>query len=329
MGIQRLAHYLGGSWVGSTANGWHPDVNPSQSDEVLAEVPDGGASVVDQAVAAAHSATSRWAITTGAQRAEVLYKAAHLLSEQRQHLGLLVAREVGKPITEALQEVERGVAILRYFAGAAVQPIGAVIPAQQSGSLQLTLRQPLGPIALISPWNFPLAIPLWKMALALAFGNTVIWKPTEVASSAASALVQVFAAAGLPAGVLNLVLGKGTTTGAALIEHRDIRAITFTGSNTVGMAIAGGDAPLQIESDLFVLKQFTVLGIFGANTSAWTYAVDLFRAGLLHLAPLISHRFPADKYEAALETVATRVPGTLKVLVTHNGRGNQKEGAAR
>jgi aldehyde dehydrogenase (NAD+) len=189
-------------------------------------------------VAAGQTAVRGWAATPGPQRAQILYQAASLLAEQRAALGLLVAREVGKPLGEAVQEVDRGVTILRYFAGEAVRPLGQVIPAQQAGSLQFSMRQPLGLVAVISPWNFPVAIPLWKIAPALAFGNTVVWKPAETASFTAFSLAQVLANAGLPAGVLNLILGKGSLTGESLVQHAGLRAITFTGSDATGMRIA-------------------------------------------------------------------------------------------
>jgi aldehyde dehydrogenase (NAD+) len=128
--------------------------------------------------------------------------------------------------------------ILRYFAAEAVHPQGQLIPAQKSGSLQFSLRQPLGPVAVISPWNFPIAIPLWKIVPALAYGNTIIWKPAEVSSLVAVRLAEVFAAAGLPVGVLNLVLGLGSGVGSSLVQQQGIRAITFTGSTGVGMKLA-------------------------------------------------------------------------------------------
>jgi len=158
--------------------------------------------------------------------------------------------EVGKPVGEALQEVDRGVVILRYFAEEAVHPMGMVIPAQRAESFQFTLRQPLGPVAVISPWNFPVAIPLWKIAPALAYGNTVVWKPAEVASLIATRLREVLAEAGLLRGVLNLVLGKGSIIGAALTGHAGIRAVTFTGSNAVGMEIAESAARRNIKYQL-------------------------------------------------------------------------------
>jgi aldehyde dehydrogenase (NAD+) len=213
-------------------------VNPSTGTDVLAQIPEGGPAIVERAVDAAQAAARGWAAATGPLRAQLLYQAASILAELRAELGLLVAREVGKPLGEAMQEVDRGMAILRYFAGEAVRSLGEVIPAQQAGSLQFSLRQPLGPLAVVSPWNFPVAIPLWKIAPALAFGNTVVWKPAETASFSASSLVQVFAQAGLPVGVLNLVLGKGAITGEALVQREGLRAITFTGSDATGMHIA-------------------------------------------------------------------------------------------
>jgi alpha-ketoglutaric semialdehyde dehydrogenase len=140
--------------------------------------------------------------------------------------------------------------ILRYFASETVHPQGLVIPAQKAGSLQFTLRQPIGPLAVISPWNFPVAIPLWKIAPALAYGNTVVWKPAETASLTALHLAEVFAAAGFPAGVINLLLGKGSAVGNALIKHEAIRGVTFTGSDGVGMGIAELAAKRNIKYQL-------------------------------------------------------------------------------
>lgn len=236
--MKPLSHYLHGEWVSSDDDGWTDDLNPSDAREVLAHIPHGSATIVERAVMSAAEAFPRWNAMSGPERAEALHRAANTLMGQRDAIALLVAKEVGKPVGEAFQEVDRGVAILRYFAEEAVHPIGQVIPAQRAGSLQFSFRQPLGVVAVISPWNFPIAIPLWKIAPALAFGNTVVWKPAEVASLTASALTHVFAESGLPNGVLNLTLGKGTITGDALVQHPDVQAVTFTGSDAVGMHIA-------------------------------------------------------------------------------------------
>jgi acyl-CoA reductase-like NAD-dependent aldehyde dehydrogenase len=246
----KLAHYVAGEWITPRDEEWGVDVNPSDATQILAQIPRGDLAVIDQAVEAAQSAFRVWKAKTGAEKADILHRAANLLAEQRQALGTLVALEVGKPVGEAVQEVDRGAMILRYFAAEAVHPIGQVIPAQKAGSLQFSLRQPLGPVAVISPWNFPVAIPLWKIAPALAYGNTIVWKPAEVASFTASKLVEVLAAAGLPSGVLNLVLGKGSAVGNRLISHEGIRAVTFTGSDTVGMGISEVAARRNIKFQL-------------------------------------------------------------------------------
>ncbi len=180
--IVHLSHYIAGEWLAANGQEWTADINPSNATEVLARIPSGDATVVNHAVEAAQAGFERWRTASGPQRAEILHQAANLLARRRQDLATLVALEVGKPIGEALQEVDRGVVILRYFAEEAVHPVGMVIPAQQAASLQFTLRQPLGPVAVISPWNFPVAIPLWKIAPALAYGNTIVWKPAETAS---------------------------------------------------------------------------------------------------------------------------------------------------
>lgn len=233
-----LSHYIAGAWVAPGDDAWNDDINPSDTTDVLARIPQGRQDVVARAVEAAQQAFAGWRAKTGAARAELLHRVANQLAACRQEFGELIAREVGKPLAEALTETDRGVMILRYFAAEAVHPQGLVIPAQQAGSLQFTLRQPLGPLAVISPWNFPLAIPLWKIAPALAYGNTVVWKPAEVASLTATRLAEVFAAAELPAGVLNLLLGRGSLVGHNLLQHDGMRAITFTGSTAVGMQLA-------------------------------------------------------------------------------------------
>lgn len=250
MSVKTLSHYVAGEWLTGGDGEWTTDINPSDATQVLAHIPSAQPEVVERAVESAHAAFAVWRTTAGPERAEVLHRAANLLAEIRQDLARLIALEVGKPIGEAGQEVDRGVVILRYFAEEAVHPMGMVIPAQRAESLQFSLRQPLGPIAVISPWNFPIAIPLWKIAPALAYGNTVVWKPAEVASWIATRLVEVFAKAGLPEGVLNLVLGKGSIAGPALTGHADIRAVTFTGSNAVGMEIAESAARRNIKYQL-------------------------------------------------------------------------------
>jgi aldehyde dehydrogenase (NAD+) len=236
--IPRLRNFIGGNWLSSQAARWSPDINPSDQQDIITEVPEGTADDVKAAVEAAASAAPAWRALTGPARAEWLYKWSGAIAERSEELAQAMAREVGKPITEARGEVARGSAILRYFAGEAVRDIGEVIPAQSAGALQFTLRSPLGVVALITPWNFPLAIPLWKAAPALAFGNTVVLKPAEASSHTAVLLAETAAKAGLPAGVFNVVVGSGATIGPSLLRAPGVSAISFTGSGKVGAQVA-------------------------------------------------------------------------------------------
>ncbi|CAN5869520.1 aldehyde dehydrogenase family protein [soil metagenome] len=233
-----LRNYIAGAFVAGVAQDGIDDVNPSDARDVVARVPEGGITDVAAAVTAAAGALPAWRRTTGPARAEHLYRWASAIGARQEELARELSREVGKPIGEARGEVARCVVILRYYAGDAVRSVGEVVPAQSEGSLQFTLREPLGVVALITPWNFPLAIALWKAAPALAFGNTVVLKPAEQASRMAVLLAETAAAAGLPAGVFNVVLGAGSIVGDALIRAEPVRAVSFTGSSAVGARVA-------------------------------------------------------------------------------------------
>ena len=232
-----LRSYVGGAFV-ATAGEPFDDLNPSDSDDVVARVPAGNADDAAAAVRAAAQALPAWRDLPGPTRAEHLHRWGEVIAARTEDLAQAMAREVGKPLGEARGEVARCTVILRYYAGEAVRAIGEVVPAQAAGVLQFTLREPLGVVALITPWNFPLAIPLWKAAPALAFGNTVVLKPAEQSSHLGVLLAETAQAAGLPPGVFNVVAGAGASVGDALIRHPDVRAVSFTGSTTVGGHVA-------------------------------------------------------------------------------------------
>lgn len=236
--VSRLQSFIAGAWRPSQSDRWLPDINPSDRNDVIAEVPEGTADDVRAAVAAAAEAGPGWRSLTGPARGDMLYRWAGTIAERAEELAQAMAREIGKPISEARGEVARSSAILRYYAGEAVRDIGEVIPAQVPGALQLTLRNPLGVVALITPWNFPLAIPLWKAAPALAFGNTVVLKPAEASSHMAVLLAETAGKAGLPAGVFNVIVGSGTVIGPALLRSPEVSAVSFTGSGRVGAQVA-------------------------------------------------------------------------------------------
>jgi len=235
---KRLRSFIAGIFQNGSSDRFVPDVNPSDATDIIAEVPEGTADDVQAAVQAAAEALPRWCELTGPARAEHLYRWAAAIATRQEELAQSMMREVGKPITEARGEVTRCVTILRYYAGEAVRETGAIIPAQIVGALQFSLCEPLGVIALITPWNFPLAIPLWKAAPALAFGNTVVLKPAEAASHMGVLLAETAAAAELPPGVFNVVLGAGRVIGDPLLKSEAVRAVSFTGSSAVGARVA-------------------------------------------------------------------------------------------
>jgi alpha-ketoglutaric semialdehyde dehydrogenase len=234
----RLSHFIAGASRPSASDRWIPDVNPSDSADVIAHVPAGTDDDVRAAVSAAAAALPAWRALSGPARADHLYAWAAVIADGHEALAQAMAREVGKPIGEARGEVSRCVTILRYYAGEAVRAVGSVIPAQSGASLQYTLHEPLGVVALITPWNFPLAIPLWKASPALAFGNTVVLKPAEASSWIATLLAESAAAAKLPAGVFNVLLGDGGVVGPALLRSPEVRGVSFTGSARVGATVA-------------------------------------------------------------------------------------------
>jgi alpha-ketoglutaric semialdehyde dehydrogenase len=234
----RFASFIGGAFAAADDGPALLDRNPSEPDDILGEVPRGSAAQAAAAVTAAADALGAWRGASGPARAEHLYRWAEAVRARHEELAQAMTREVGKPIAEARGEAARCVAILRYYAGEAVREVGEVIPAQAAGALQFTLRQPLGVVALITPWNFPAAIPLWKAAPALAFGNTVVLKPSERSPRAALLLAETAVAAGLPAGVFNVLLGDGEGAAGPLLADPRLAAVSFTGSAAVGARVA-------------------------------------------------------------------------------------------
>ncbi len=230
----RLQHWIGGERAGA-GTGALRSIDPSEPSTLVAEAPTGTAEDVHRAVEAAWHAQIPWAALPGPARAEALTGWAAAIQGRAEELAQAIVREVGKPIGEARGEVGRCVALLRYFAGEAVRPSGEVIPSQAAGALQYSVRQPLGVVGLVTPWNFPLAIPLWKAAPALALGNAVVLKPSEESVLCADLLAET--STHLPPGVFNVVFGAGET-GAALVAHPAVRGVSFTGSAEVGTRVA-------------------------------------------------------------------------------------------
>ncbi|QRG66513.1 aldehyde dehydrogenase family protein [Brevibacillus choshinensis] len=230
-------NWIGGEWI-TPAGDEATVVNPSRLTEEVGVVHFSDRSHVFAAEQAAREAQKKWSQLTGAARGEILYQMASVLEAHADELARLASREMGKQIGEMRGEVGRGVSLLRYYAGEGMRSNGSVIPSADTNVLQYTRRVPLGVVAVITPWNFPVAIPIWKIAPALICGNTVIWKPAENGSLTATRLAELFTETKLPAGVLNLVIGRGREVGTALTEEAAVDAVSFTGSSATGRQIA-------------------------------------------------------------------------------------------
>jgi alpha-ketoglutaric semialdehyde dehydrogenase len=213
------------------------DINPAAPDERVATVSLAGSDLAAEAVEAAAAAFAGWRETPPPARGEVLRRAADLIDERADAIGRDLAREEGKTLAEAIGEARRAAAILRYYAGQTLEPDGETYPSHSPLTFLYARREPLGVVVAITPWNFPIAIPAWKIAPALAFGNTVVWKPAEIVPLTSTHLATALFDAGLPEGTLNLVLGRGSIVGDTLVTHGEVEAVTFTGSNPVGRAI--------------------------------------------------------------------------------------------
>jgi len=236
-GINIFGNFIGGAWGGASSGKLGENRNPAQPDEVIGLFPASDASDVEAAVTAAAAAFPGWADTSAIARANILYKASEILASRIPEIGRDLAREEGKTLKEAIGETTRAVAILRYFAGDLQQPAGETYSSVSPTTLLFTLREPLGVCAIITPWNFPIAIPAWKAIPAIAYGNTVVMKPATYTPLSTVHLTQALAEAGLPAGVLNLVMGSGGAVGDPLVADERVVAVSFTGSDEVGNAL--------------------------------------------------------------------------------------------
>jgi aldehyde dehydrogenase (NAD+) len=258
-----FANYIGGEWGPSRSGRTYEKRNPARPSELVGELPASSEEDVEAAVEAAGAAFPDWSRRPIAQRAAVLSKAADLIDERVEKIASDMTREMGKPLREARMEAARAGAIFRFFAGEAWRPKGELYEQSASGQALFTIRRPLGVVALITPWNFPAAIPAWKSAPALVYGNTVVLKLAQDAPLTGLHLAAALDDAGLPGGVLNVVIGRGSEVGTPLVRHPQIKAISFTGSVAVGHQVRdeatrlgkrvqlelGGHNPLVVMAD--------------------------------------------------------------------------------
>ncbi|MCK1413308.1 aldehyde dehydrogenase family protein [Bradyrhizobium sp. CW4] len=231
-----LKNFIGGEWVDGSAV--TKNINPSNTNDVVGEYAKADKAQTEKAIAAAKAAFPAWAQSTPQARYDALNKISLEIIARKEELGRLLAREEGKTLPEGIGEVARAGQIFAFFAGEALRMIGEKGASVRPGiDVELT-REPMGVVGMITPWNFPIAIPAWKVAPALCYGNTVVFKPAELVPGSAHALSEIITRSGIPAGVFNLVVGSGSVVGQTLIEHPDVAAITFTGSVQTGRKIA-------------------------------------------------------------------------------------------
>lgn len=236
--MERHLNFIGGEWKPACAGGWYATRNPAHPQQRLAEFPVSGAADSAEAVRAAASALPGWAATPEPQRGAVLFRFAQLLEESKAELGRIITLEQGKALCEAAGEVGRAAAEARYMAGEASRPLGQTFPSERAGYSCATVLEPLGVVAAITPWNFPVVTPVRKIAPALAFGNTVVFKPASLTPRSAVYVTELLEKAGVPAGAVNLVIGPGAGAGDALATDERVAGISFTGSSEVGVRIA-------------------------------------------------------------------------------------------
>jgi alpha-ketoglutaric semialdehyde dehydrogenase len=275
------SNYINGEWVQSKSAKIIERRNPANTDEVVARVALSTRQEAKEAIVAAKAAFPAWRETPAPARGNVLFRAARLMEEQKDALARLLTREEGKALKDALGEVQRSINVMEFMAGEARRLTGETLPSELAKNFSYTIRQPVGVVGIITPWNFPVAIPVWKIAPALVCGNTVVFKPATLTPLTAMRLVQIIEQAGLPRGVVNLVTGSGKEVGDEIVTNPHVQAVSFTGSNAVGAELyargaagmkkiqceMGGKNPVVIlaDADLQLAVESALFGAFAST----------------------------------------------------------------
>ena len=313
-------NYVGGEWVaGKTVT---RDINPSDIKDLVGEYAQADATLTEQAIDAARDAFRTWSLSPIQQRADILDKAGNLILARKDELGKLLSREEGKTLPEGVGEATRAGQIFKFFGGEALRLSGEKIASTRPGLEVEVTREPIGVVALITPWNFPIAIPAWKIAPALCYGNCVVFKPADLVPGCGWALVDILIEAGLPKGVLNLVMGRGSVVGEKMLASPKIDAVSFTGSVSTGRAIAqkavasgkkvqlemGGKNPMVIldDADLATAVNTSVNGAFFSTGQRCTASSRLVVTQGIHdkFVEAVKEKMKALKIDNALK------PGT-------------------
>jgi alpha-ketoglutaric semialdehyde dehydrogenase len=278
---QLCRNYINGQWVESKSPKIVERRNPANTDEVVARIPLSTREEMKAAIVAAKAAFPAWRETPAPNRGKILFQATRIMQDQKEDLARLLTREEGKALKDSLGEVQRAINIVEFMAGEARRLNGETLTSELPKNFAYTIRQPLGVVGAITPWNFPVAIPVWKIAPALVCGNTVVFKPATFTPLTAMKVVEIFEQAGLPAGVLNLVMGSGREAGDELVQNIHVHGLSFTGSNEVGCELyalgaqrlkkiqceMGGKNPVVVlaDADLQLAMESTLAGAFAST----------------------------------------------------------------
>src|SRR6266404_5227813 len=279
--VSRAQNLINGKWTEPSGKKTVERRNPANSDDVVGVIPLSTREETRAAVDVAQKAFAGWRATPPPLRGKILAKVCQVMTEQMEQLAAILTREEGKTLNESRGEILRSINVLEFMAGEGRRLIGETLPSELPKNFAYTVKQPLGVVAVITPWNFPVAIPVWKIAPALVAGNTVVFKPATITSFTGARVVEIFEQAGVPAGVLNLVIGSGAEVGDELMQHPAVKAVSFTGSNEIGSALyeqgakrlmkcqceMGGKNPVVVleDADLDLAVASTLQGAFGST----------------------------------------------------------------
>src|SRR5437868_529786 len=274
-------NFIDGKWVESASSRSVSNVNPANTDDVIGTVKQATRDEARRAVESAAENFPKWRATPAPMRGRIVARAARLLEDHKEELAQILTREEGKTVAESRGELQRSINVAEFCAGESRRMNGETIQSELPSNFVYTIKQPLGVVACVTPWNFPVAIPTWKIAPALVAGNTVVFKPATITPATAVRIVEIFEEAGIPAGVLNLILGSGSDAGDEIINHPAVKAVSFTGSNGVGIRLyeqvsrrggkcqceMGGKNPVVIleDADLDLAVENTAQGAFGST----------------------------------------------------------------
>jgi aldehyde dehydrogenase (NAD+) len=309
---QIYKNYIGGNWVESRSGQTFTSINPARKSEVIGVFQRSDKDDVVAAIDAAHAAFPSWSRTPAPARADILLRLGLLLEQHKEELARLETCEMGKVVEEGRGDVQEGIDMAKYIAGEGRRLFGETVPSELRDKFAMLVRQPIGIVGLITPWNFPVAIPSWKLFPALLCGNSVVFKPAEDTPACATRLVELFEEAGLPRGVLNLVTGYGPEAGSPLVEAEPVKMISFTGSSVVGREIAaragrslkkvmlelGGKNAMIVmpDADLDLALEGALWGAFGTTGQRCTAT-----------SRVIVHRDIADGFTESLTERARRL----------------------